>query len=50
MLLAYYLYNILIPLSFWYIEVSDGIVWQTIYKTEDKVQAQTDADLIRGLL
>lgn len=50
MLLAYYLYNILIPLSFWHIDISDGVMWRTIYKTEDKGQAQTYAELIKVVL
>lgn len=47
---AYYLYNILILFNIWTIIIDDGILSQTIYKTEDRSQAKRYADLIKSVL
>jgi hypothetical protein len=47
---AYYLYNILILFNIWTIIIDDGTLPRTIYKTEDRSQAQKYADLIKSAL
>jgi hypothetical protein len=47
---AYYLYNILILFNIWTIIIDDGTLSRTVYKTEDRSQAQRYADLIKSVL